>query len=130
MQNWMILALLIALILVIIFYPEITNGLRMSILTIMLAAIIGYLAYSSYVSLTKVETTDNECNTCNGPQSQQQSQSTCDECDMSLCQCAQVLPGQTRCPKCDASSLTPTLPGITSCASCHRNYRCPGCLLT
>ena len=127
MKNQLILALLITCILVIIFYPGITNEIRMGVLTVILVVIIGYLGYISYKSLSKEENTAEECNTCNGPPPQ--SSSNCDECDMSPCQCAQTLPGQTRCPKCDSPSLLPSLPGMTSCSNCHRNYRCPGCLL-
>jgi hypothetical protein len=125
MKNQLILVLLITAILVIIFYPGITNEIRMSILTLILVAIILYMAYISYKSFSKEESTAEECNTCNGPPPS----SSCDECGMSPCQCAETLPGQTRCPKCDSSSLMPSLPGITSCSTCNRNYRCPGCLL-
>jgi hypothetical protein len=126
MPRWIALVLLIAAVMIIIFYPGITNEIRMAALTLILVVIIGYLGYMSYKSLTKEENTAEECNTCNGPPPQP---NPCDECGMNPCQCAQILPGQTRCPKCDASSLMPSLPGITSCSSCQRNYRCPGCLL-
>jgi hypothetical protein len=126
MKNWLAFILLIAAVMVIILYPGITNEIRMTILTVILVAIIGYLGYISYISLSKEVNTAEECNTCNGPPPQYD---PCDECGINPCQCAQTLPGQTRCPKCDSSSLMPSLPGITSCSSCHRNYRCPGCLL-
>jgi hypothetical protein len=128
MKNWLALVLLIAAVMVVILYPGITNEIRMTILTIILAAIIGYLGYLSYKSIVKEEVQAEECNTCNGPPPQS-TPSSCDECGMNPCQCAQTLPGQSRCPKCDSSSLMPSLPGITSCSSCQRNYRCPGCLL-
>ena len=59
---------------------------------------------------------------------------SCNQCGQLPCQCAQILPGQTRCPMCpsgsSAANLSPTaLPGVQCCGRCRRAYRCPGCLL-
>jgi hypothetical protein len=56
----------------------------------------------------------------------------CNQCGQLPCQCAEVLPGKTRCPMCSAgsASLGPTaVPGVQCCDHCRRAYRCPGCLL-
>jgi ribosomal protein L37AE/L43A len=46
------------------------------------------------------------------------------------CQCAQVLPGQTRCPVCGLNGIQQTeAAGIQNCSGCRRAFRCPGCLL-
>ena len=56
---------------------------------------------------------------------------SCNQCGQLPCQCAQILPGQTRCPICPGrGNLGPTaLPGVQCCDRCRRAYRCPGCLL-
>lgn len=54
----------------------------------------------------------------------------CNQCGQLPCQCAEVLPGQTRCPMCPSADLGPTaVPGVQCCDRCRRAYRCPGCLL-
>lgn len=54
----------------------------------------------------------------------------CGLCNELPCQCAQVLPGQTRCPVCGLNSIQQTgAAGIQNCSGCRRAFRCPGCLL-
>jgi uncharacterized paraquat-inducible protein A len=117
---------LLAVVLVIVFYPGISIMIQMTVLIGILLFIIGALVYVNYEKMKEKEASDatsNTCNTCSGPPSR------CSDCNYNPCQCTQIIPGQTRCPRCPGSVQPTSMNGISGCSSCGRNYRCPGCLL-
>lgn len=119
-------ALLLCVVLGVLFYPGVTNQIRLSVFVAILIAIVLYLGYMSYKSLksSKSSKSDTPCNSCNGPRPKR-----CSECGHNPCKCSHILPGQTECPKCRGSLGGTSVPSIQGCGSCGRHYRCPGCLL-
>ena len=54
----------------------------------------------------------------------------CRYCSSMPCQCAQVLPGQVRCPICGVNAVQASpASGISNCCGCQRAFRCPGSVL-
>ena len=127
----MILAvILLGIVILAIIIPGLSTATRMTILLLILGLVIFGIWYGGKFSLSMSASTDeatgsNECNTCNGPPKA----NDCDECSSNPCKCSEVLPGQTRCPKCPGALGSSVIGGIMNCDRCARHYRCPGCML-
>ncbi len=94
----------------------------LAIASIAFLAIVMMMIIGSYAS--KSQTGNGAAVTRCGPSG------NCCQCNSMPCQCAQILPGQTRCPVCGLNGIQPTAaPGIQNCSGCRRAFRCPGCLL-
>jgi hypothetical protein len=74
-------------------------------------------------SMEKPKVAPNENKKCAPPQ-------PCKLCTGMPCQCAQVLPGQVRCPVCGINSVQASpASGISNCCACQRAFRCPGSVM-
>ncbi len=131
----MILAvILLGIVVLTIIIPGLSTATRIAILLGILGLVIFGIWYGGKFDLSMSATTkestneasgSNECNTCNGPPKA----NDCDECSSNPCKCSEVLPGQSRCPKCPGALGSSVIGGIMNCDKCGRHFRCPGCLL-
>ena len=93
--------------------------------------LLAFVIYLIALSLPQKKSTKKCATSTNStPPTQCSSQKTaCNECAHTICQCAEVDPVQSKCPKCPNGALKNSANDVKACDTCERNFRCPGCAL-
>ena len=107
-------------------------------LILLFIAVVAMIAYGGYqnaldklkeatqITMEKGKCKEKDVGTC-GRKCQKPKPTNCNRCGHTPCQCAHILPGQTKCPMCPGDLKRSVGAGMGRCTSCNRSYRCPGC---